>query len=144
VIAVLKKERAMPRSTILIACVLAFAAAGQATVQAASQAASKTTKTSQCFRTTDIDNSVQANQTQLNLKLRDHRFIQVQTKGSCFDPLGINPYVLSTFGGTDIICQPADMDLAGGPSGFKTPCIVDKVVLLTPDQVAALPKKQKP
>jgi hypothetical protein len=130
----------MRRYPILIASALAFAAAGQATVQAAS----KDKPPSTCFRTTDIDSSVQATQTQLNLKLRDHRYLQVQTKGVCFTTLGIDPYVLTVRGGTDIICRPIDMDLAAGPRGFKTPCFVDQIVPLTKEQVMALPKRQQP
>jgi hypothetical protein len=43
-----------------------------------------------------------------------------------------------------MVCSPVDVDLSAGPPGFKTPCIVDRLTQLTPAEVAALPKKEKP
>jgi hypothetical protein len=129
----------MRRSSIALAAAAALGA-GQATVQAAP----KDQPQQQCFRTSDIDNSVQATETQLNLKTRDNRYFQILTTGACFTTLGIDPYVLKIRGGADLICQPIDVDLSAGPPGFQTPCIVDKIVPLTKAQVMALPKRQQP
>jgi hypothetical protein len=97
----------------------------------------------QCFRVSDIQNSIQVNETRLNIVTYDHRYIRVDTKGRCFEPPYIDPYVV-TVRGPDMICGPIDMDLSAGPAGFKTPCIVDKISQMTPTEVAALPKKEKP
>jgi hypothetical protein len=127
------------RYSIALAAAAALLA-GQATVQAAP----KDHPRDQCFRTSDIDSSVQATQTQLNLKLRDHRYYQIQTKGVCFTTLGADPYVLKIHGGIDLVCHPIDLDLSAGPRGFQTPCIVDKITPMTKEQVLALPKRQRP
>jgi hypothetical protein len=97
----------------------------------------------QCFRTSDIQNSVQMNETRLNILTRDHHYIRVDTAGRCFLPPYIDPYVLRIHGG-DLVCSPVDMDLSAGPPGFKTPCIVDKLSVMSPAEVAALPKRDKP
>jgi hypothetical protein len=125
--------------SIVLAAAAAFLA-GQATVQAAP----KDQPHDQCFRVMDIDGSVQASQTHLNLQTRDHRYYQIQTKGACFTTLGIDPYVLNVRGGSDLICRPIDVDLSAGPRGFQMPCIVDKIVPMTKEQVMALPKREQP
>ena len=46
-----------------------------------------------------------------------------------------------------LVCKPIDLDLAIRPSGVgggATPCIVDSIVKLTPAQVDAQPKDQRP
>jgi hypothetical protein len=129
----------MKRHSIALAAALALLAAGQATVQAAP----KDHPQDLCFRPSDIESSVQATRTQLNLKLRSHQYLQIQTKGVCFTTLGIDPYVLK-LRGTDLICHPIDVDLSAGPRGFQTPCIIDKIVPMTKDQVMALPRRQQP
>ncbi len=108
-----------------------------------SQSVHKNSPAKQCFRTSDIENSVQANQTQLNVKTRNNRYFQIQTKGVCFESPNLDPYVLNVHG-SDQICDPIDLDLSAGPAGFRTPCIVDKITPLTKAQVMALPKKQQP
>ncbi len=129
----------MRRYSIVLAA-FATLAAGQASVQAAPADQPR----EQCFRSSDIDSSVQANRTQLNIKTRGNRYYQIQTKGVCFTSIGTEPYVLTVRSGGDLICRPIDMDLAAGPSGFKTPCIVDKIVPMTKDQISALPKREQP
>ena len=119
---------------------LAALVAGQASSQPAPKAAAPT----QCFRQSDIDNSVQASQTTLNLKTRDNRYFQIQTKGVCFTTLGVDPYVLKIRGAGDLVCHPIDLDISAGPRGFQTTCIVDKIVPMTKAQVMALPKRDQP
>ena len=97
----------------------------------------------QCFRIHDIQNSVQVSETRLNIVTTDHRYIRLDTTGRCFDP-PFNDYYVLNVRGSDMVCSPVDVDLSAGPPGFKTPCIVDRLTQLTPAEVAALPKKEKP
>jgi hypothetical protein len=97
----------------------------------------------QCFRASDIESSVQMSETRLNILTRDHHYIRVDTAGRCFLPPYIDPYVIR-IRGVDTICSPIDLDLSAGPPGFRTPCIVDKISLMSPAEVAALPKRDKP
>jgi hypothetical protein len=129
----------MQRYSIALAAGAALLVAGSAVVQAAP----KDQGNAQCFRTADIESSKQATETQLNIKLRDHRYVQVQTRGRCFDTFGA-PYLLNFHGGSDMICRPIDLDLTAGPDGVKQLCFVDKIVPMTKEQIMALPSRQQP
>ena len=129
---------------VMIAGALTLAGlAGSAAMAKSSPPDPKSLAPAQCFRASDIENSVQVSETRMNILTRDHRYIRVDTSGRCFYPPFIDAYVLRVHG-PDIICSPIDMDLSAGPAGFKTPCIVDKLSQMTPAEVAALPKKEKP
>lgn len=97
----------------------------------------------QCFRIHDIQNSVQVSETRLNILTTDHHYIRLDTTGRCFDP-PFNDYFVIASRGSDVVCNPIDLDISAGPPGFKTPCIVDRLTVMTPAEVAALPKKEKP
>ncbi len=132
----------MKRFMIVGALTLAALTGSVATAKS-NQAAPDSLPSNQCFRTSDIENSVQVSETRLNILTRDRRYIRVETNGRCFYPPFIDPYVLRVEG-SDLICSPIDMDLSAGPPGFRTPCIVSKLTQLTPSEVAAMPKKEKP
>jgi hypothetical protein len=113
--------------------------------QASGQSASKPAAPAPnlCFRQADIENSVQASRSHLNIKIRDGRYFQIQTNGTCFISPGLDPYVLKVRG-PDMVCHPIDMDLSATSSGVRMPCIVDKIVPMTKAQVLALPKREQP
>jgi hypothetical protein len=119
------------------------AAAALLAGQAMGQSAPNAPVQNQCFRQSDIDTSVQANRSTLNIRTRNNRYFQLQTKGVCFTTLGVDPYVLNVRSG-DLVCHPIDIDLSAGPRGFQTPCIVDKIVPMTKAEVMALPKRDQP
>jgi hypothetical protein len=125
--------------SIALAAGAALLVAGSAAVHAAPNDQPQP----QCFRTSDIESSKQATETQLNIKLRDHRYLQIRTKGNCFDTFE-SPYILTLRGGGDMICRPIDIDLKAGPQGVKTTCFVDAIVPMTKEQILALPPRQQP
>jgi hypothetical protein len=129
----------MQRYSIALAAAAALLVAGSAAVQAAP----KDQPNAQCFRSTEIQSSKQATETQLNVKLRDGRYLQIQTKGRCFDTFEA-PYILTFRGGSDMICRPIDIDLKAGPQGVQQTCFVDKIVPMTKEQMLALPPRQQP
>ncbi len=99
----------------------------------------------QCFRTSDIQYSVQTSRTRMNIKTLQNRYFQVDTKGICFiGPGNLSYSIRETPGNGGLICKPLDMDLVGGEAGARLPCIVDKITPLTKEQVMALPKKEQP
>ena len=132
----------MKRSMILVALVLA-GAAGTVAGAKSTQTDPNALPSNACFRLDDIQSSVQVSETQLNILTRDRHYIRVDTAGHCFYPPFTDAYVVRSHG-PDLVCSPIDLDLSAGPPGFKTPCIVQKLTLLTPTQAAALPKGQKP
>jgi hypothetical protein len=99
----------------------------------------------QCFRPSEIQNSVQTSRTQMNIKTVQNTYFQIDTKGICFVGPGNLPYgIRAAPASGGIICKPIDMDLVGGEAGNRLPCIVDKITPLTRAQVMALPKKEQP
>ncbi len=99
----------------------------------------------QCFRVGDIEHSVQTSRTQMNIKTVQNRYFQIDTKGICFiGPGNLSYGIRETPGNGGLICKPLDMDLIGGESGDRLPCIVDKITPLTKEQVMALPRKEQP
>lgn len=127
------------RLPLIALAALAALLAGQASGQPAATAKAP----NQCFRQSDIENSVQASRTSLNIKTRDNRYFQIQTKGACFTTLGVDPYIMKVHG-SDLVCHAIDLDISAGPRGFQTPCIVDKIVPMTKPEVMALPKRDQP
>ena len=126
-----------------IALTAAILVAGHAVAQPALKAAPKPSGQNQCFRQSDIESSVQASRSHLNIKTRDGRYFQIQTKGTCFISPGFDPYVLQIHG-SDLACHPIDIDLSGASGGTPMPCIVDKIVPMTKAEALALPKRERP
>jgi len=99
----------------------------------------------QCFRTSDIQNSVQTSRTRMNIKTVQNTYFQIDTKGICFVGPGNLSYGLRAAPGSGgVICKPIDMDLVGGEAVDRLPCIVDKITPLTKAQVMPLPRKEQP
>lgn len=99
----------------------------------------------QCFRSQDIRNHTYADDRTLLLNVRDHSVYRVTMSGACLaGTMPSDPIITRSPPGSQIICRPLDLDIGVGRSGFETRCIVDSIVKLTPEQVAALPKKLKP
>lgn len=99
----------------------------------------------QCFRSTDIRNHTFADKNTLLIDVRDRDTYRVTMVGSCLaGAIPSDPIITRSPPGSIIICKPIDMDVAVGKQGFTTPCIVDSIVKMSPEEVAALPKKLKP
>jgi hypothetical protein len=108
--------------------------------------ASATVPARQCFRSTQINGHRFADPQTLYLRVGLRDYYRVQTTANC--NTGIDPrqtLVTKTTGGSDMVCSPIDFDLkVRQDGGFITPCIVRSITPLTPQEVAALPKKLKP
>jgi hypothetical protein len=99
-----------------------------------------------CFRVHDIAATRKVDNQTLNLRVHVNEFYRLTTKGSCLSShTPSDPLVLKTAGASDQVCKPLDLDLGVkvGSTGVSH-CIVDSIVKLTPEEVAALPKGQKP
>ena len=53
-------------------------------------------------------------------------------------------HLISRIRGTNEICQPIDLDLAVAQDGIRDPLFVKAITKLTPEQIAAIPKKDLP
>jgi hypothetical protein len=75
------------------------------------------------------------------------RYIRVEFAGSCPELRWPTARLITIFRGTDSVCNALDWDLhvsQGPPAPMPVPCIVRHMVELSPEQVAALPKQEKP
>lgn len=99
----------------------------------------------QCFRSADIRNHTIGDRQTLLIDVKNRDTYRVTMRGACLaGALPSDPIITRSPPGSTIICRPIDMDIAIGRDSFASPCLVDSIVKLTPEQVAALPKKLKP
>jgi hypothetical protein len=99
-----------------------------------------------CFRTGQIRNHTVVDNSTALINVDDRSVYRVVTSGNCFaGATTSDPLVMRSPPGSTMVCKPIDMDLGvkvgGGPTRR---CIVGSITRLTPDEVAALPKKLKP
>jgi len=123
-----------PRSLALAAFALALAGAASG-----AQAAD-------CFRTGQIRSHTIADNSTALINVDGRAIYRIGTSNACFaGATSSDPLIMRNPPGSTIVCKPIDMDLgvkvSGGPSNR---CIVSSITKLTPDEVAALPKKLKP
>ena len=102
----------------------------------------------QCFRSRDIRNHTVLDRDTMLISTTDRKAVyRVTMAGGCLaGALSSDPIVTRNPPGSDIICKPIDMDIAimQGGGGFKSQCIVESIVKLSPEQVAAIPRRSKP
>lgn len=101
--------------------------------------------TGQCFRSQDIRNHTIGDRSTLLINVRGKESYRVTMRGACLaGATSSDPIITRSPPGSTIICKPIDMDVSISKGGFATPCIVDSIVRMSPDEIAALPKKLKP
>ena len=99
----------------------------------------------QCFRSHDIRNHTVGDNKTLLIDVQGKGAYRVTMKGSCLaGATSSDPIITRSPPGSTIICKPIDMDVAISKGGFATPCIVESIAKMTPEEVAALPRKLKP
>lgn len=75
------------------------------------------------------------------------RYFRLILSSSCPSLKWPDARLITHFRGTDSVCDALDWDIKvseGPPGGVIEPCIVKRMVELTPAEVAAIPKKQRP
>lgn len=121
-------------------------AAGLPAAQGAAQTApapSAPLAPGQCFSTSDIVRTVRVNPRQVNVRARGDRYYRIDLNGPCGFSLN-DPVVLRPFGNGQI-CGASNLDvgvLLGGRD--EAVCLVRDLRALSPEEVAALPPREKP
>jgi hypothetical protein len=102
--------------------------------------------TGQCIRSHDIRNHTLADDQTLLFNVNDREIYRITVdKGCLAGAMPSDPIITREPPGSSIICKPIDLDLGISKGhGFESRCIVQSIVKLTPQEVAALPKKLKP
>jgi hypothetical protein len=99
----------------------------------------------QCFRSHDIKNHTIVDDRTLLLRVNRGDVYRVTMSGNCLaGAIPSDPIVTREPPGSQMICKPIDFDLSIARNGFTSRCIVESVVKISPEQVAALPRRLKP
>jgi hypothetical protein len=132
----------MKRTAILAATALvALAAAGSA---AAADKPSGPPKTNQCFWTRMADGFAAADEHTLNVRVGVRDVYQFEMFGPCQGIDWANRIALVSRPG-DQICTGMDAEVISHSPGIgRQRCMVRSVKKLTPEEIAALPKRAKP
>lgn len=137
-------------ATLLIAAGLAAAASTAAIAAKESPlppppASGTSLPSGQCIRSHDIRNHSIGDPKSLLVRMNNNDVYRFTMAGNCLaGAISSDPIVTREPPGASIICRPIDIDLAISRGGFENRCIVDSIVKMTPEQVAALPKKLRP
>jgi len=94
-----------------------------------------------CFRLNDIVNTRMQGYRTLYLRASTGAFYRMDFSADC-NNLGTEPLVLHPFDNGDEICHAVDLDVR--VRGVGEACMPISLKRLTPDEVAALPPKDKP
>jgi hypothetical protein len=122
---------------------LATALLGAATSDADDTASAKST----CIRTTQFQNW-QASRDAKSIFIRadKKRVVRLELAKAC--PMLNAPFarLITKWSGSALACDALDWNLSvsQGSSPIPIPCVVQKVYAMTPEEVAALPKEQRP
>lgn len=101
----------------------------------------------QCIRGHDIRNHTIADRHTMLLAVdgRQRKTYRVTVDGACLGGASSSDSIITREPpGSQIICKPIDMDLAISKGGFPSQCIVRSIVLMSPEEVAALPRRLRP
>jgi len=111
----------------------------------ASAEPSAAAKGSSCFYANDWQSWRAPDNHTMYLRVGLRRVFKLDFASSCQTMTWPDVHLVSVFRGTDSVCSPLDLDLkVADGSGIVEPCIVSGLSELTPDQIAALPKKSLP
>ena len=99
----------------------------------------------QCIRSQEIRNHTIADNHTMLIDVNGRATYRITVGGACLGgAVSSDPIVTRQPPGSTIICRPIDMDLAISKGGFESQCIVHSIVKMSPEEVAALPRKLKP
>ena len=100
----------------------------------------------QCFSTTEMGNWRAADASTLYIRVHLNKIYRLDLKGRCSFLTAPGARLITTFRGSNLVCSPLDWDLkvSSGIGGSVEPCIVKTMTPLSPEEIAALPKKAMP
>ena len=106
--------------------------------------ASAATASAECFRMSDVSAHSIADSKTMYLSVGRHDVYKVSMVGACLGgAMSSDPIITESFGGGPI-CRPIDLNLKIATGVGASACFVDKFEKLTPEQIAAIPKRQRP
>jgi hypothetical protein len=104
-------------------------------------------KGDQCFRSESFQGFRPINDHAFNIRVNVNDYYRIELEGACPTLTYPDAMLVTQVRGSDLICGPLDWDLRvreNGPGGFAAACIVKSQRKLTPEDVMAMPLKEKP
>ena len=112
---------------------------------AAGDTATDVVSQAQCFRYSQIRNHTKGDDRTLYLDVAGRSVYKISMAGACLaGATSSDPLIITRRGGSDLTCNPIDLDIKVGGAIGPRPCIVSAITRLTPEQAAALPPKVRP
>ena len=126
-----------------LACAAAFLSPSAST---AAGAASASQGTRSCFYSRQLSSFAAAGEQTLNLRVGVGDYYQLKLLGRCTELPWTEVIGLETRGGSDYICSGLDVTVLvpRQGAGGRERCMATDLRKLTPEEVKALPPKQKP
>jgi hypothetical protein len=102
----------------------------------------------ECFFTNQFQNwKAGSDDKTINIRVAGNRFYRLDLTNACHELSWPSATMINKFR-SSTICSPLDWDMrisqGLGVGSFPTPCMVKAMTRLSPAEVAALPKKEKP
>ena len=87
------------------------------------------------------------NEHMMYIRVDMHRVYRVDFASSCQALTWPDAHLVTTFRGSDSVCTPLDLDIKvadSSPHSIAEPCIASGLSELSPEEIAAIPKKDLP
>lgn len=98
-----------------------------------------------CFSLSDWDNWSAPDRDTLYLKVRNRDVYQVELSHGTSMLTSPGVHLVSVVRGVDTVCRPLDLDLRVSDGfGMAMPIMAKSITKLSPEQIAAIPKKDRP
>jgi hypothetical protein len=134
------------RASGAVAAMMLIAAAAASPAAAAPRGSHAGSDSAPCFFISEWQGWKSPNPHTLYLGVNFHQVYEVQLSGDSDLLQDPDAHLVSVTHGPDTVCSALDLQLAVAEpfGGIKEPLIAKSLVKLTPDQVAAIPKKYLP
>ena len=98
-----------------------------------------------CFRLSMLQSTRPDGDRRIYARVGVNTFYRIDLAHRCSSlPYESNHLVLSPTPGSDLICNPIDLDLKVSDNGALEPCFIKSITRLTPEEAAQIPRKSKP
>ena len=99
----------------------------------------------QCFQTTDWQGWHAISPTVMYMRVHMHDIYQVDFSVGSSQLMWSTNHLINQVRGSDLVCSPIDLDLSvSDGNGFVQPLIAKSIRKLTPEEIAAIPRKDLP
>jgi hypothetical protein len=109
---------------------------------AAKDAAPKPART--CFSLSDWDGWSAPDRNTLLMRVRNRDVYRVELAHGTNQLTSPGVHLVSTVRGVDTVCAPLDLDLRVSDGFIAMPIMAKTITRLTPEEIAAIPKKDRP